>query len=103
MAIEARLDRVLDLSDVAVRRSLGVTLEELASEDWRKLLNAHRESFSQALGRAVAEAGGHGLLARSAAVSRGLNVAIFTKPMTTTRLSVVEGEALAKWVGKTNG
>ncbi len=104
VAIEARLDRVLDLSDVAVRRSLGVTLERLASEDWRKLLNAHRESFSQALGRAVAEAGGHGLLARSAAVPRGLNVAIFTKQMsTTTRLSVVEGEMLAKWVSKTNG
>jgi len=45
VTIEARLDRVLDLSDAVVRRSLGVTLEELASEDWRKLLNDHRESF----------------------------------------------------------
>lgn len=102
VAIEARLDRVLDLSDVSIRRSLGVTLEELASEDWRKLLNAHRESFGQALGRAVAEAGGHGLLARSATVARGLNVAIFTQQMTTTtRLSVVEGEALANLAGRT--
>ena len=104
VTIEARLDRVLDLSDAVVRRSLGVTLEELASEDWRKLLNAHRESFGQALGRVVAEVGGHGLLARSAVVPRGLNVAIFTKQiMPTSRLSVVEGDVLEKWVGETKG
>ena len=52
-----KLERVLDLTDAGIRRSLGVTLEELASEDWRKLLNAGRESFGQALGRAVADGG----------------------------------------------
>ncbi len=79
VAIEARLDRVLDLSAPTVRRTLGVTLEELRSEDWRMLLNAGRESFIQALGRAVAECGGQAVLARSAAVHRGLNVAIFCR------------------------
>jgi len=101
VAIEARLDRVLHLSDVAVRRSLRVTLEELASEDWRKLQNAHRERFSQALGRAVAGAEGDGLLARSAAVTCGLNVAIFTDCAAADRLSVVDGESLAKLAGAT--
>jgi hypothetical protein len=50
---------------------------ELAAEDWRKLLAAGKESFTQVLGRAVAEAGSSGLLARSAAVKRGINVVIF--------------------------
>jgi len=52
VAIEAHLTGVLDLTSAGIRRSLGVTLKELAAEDWRKLLAAGQESSSQALGRA---------------------------------------------------
>jgi hypothetical protein len=60
-----------------LRRELDVMLTELAAEDWRKLLSAGKESFTHALGRAVAAAGGSGVLARSATVRRGDNVVVF--------------------------
>src|SRR5437870_7030165 len=77
VAIEAQLTRVLDLTNPGLRRALDLTLKELGAEDWRKLLAARKESFTQALGRAVAAVRGSGLLARSAAVKRGVNVGDF--------------------------
>lgn len=62
--------KALEAIDV-LSRTLDLTLRELAAEDWRKLLAAGKESFTQALGRAVADSGGSGLPARSAAVRRG--------------------------------
>ncbi|MEI6973038.1 MAG: RES family NAD+ phosphorylase, partial [bacterium] len=77
-------------------RALDVSLAELAAEDWRKLLAAGRESFTQTLGRAVAAVGGSGLLARSAAVPRGVNVVVFPGLRHGDRLEIVEGEKLKK-------
>jgi RES domain-containing protein len=91
----------LDLTSPAIRRALEVTLAELAAEDWRKLLAAGKESFTHALGRAVAATNGSGLLCRSAAVRRGLNVVIFPGHCATDRLEVVEGLKLEKLVGRT--
>lgn len=71
VAIEAQVTRLLDLTCPAIRQALGFTLAEFAAEDWRKLSAAGKESLTQVLGRAVAETGGSGLLARSAAVRRG--------------------------------
>jgi RES domain-containing protein len=101
VAIEARLTRVLDLTSPATRRALDVTLTELAAEDWRKLLAAGKESFTQAIGRAVAAAGGSGLLARSATVHRGVNVVIFPGACAADRLEVVEGARLEKLGART--
>ena len=95
VAIEARLMRVLDLTNPKNRRALGITLRELSAEDWRKLQAAGRESFTQAIGRAVSSADGSGLLARSAAVQRGVNVVIFPGNCESKNVSVVEGEKLA--------
>jgi RNA polymerase sigma factor (sigma-70 family) len=94
VAIEARLTRVLDLTNPAIRRALDLTLQELAAEDWRKLLAAGRESLTQVVGRAVAAVGGSGLVARSAAVKRGVNVIIFRGARAADRLQVVEGDKL---------
>ncbi len=47
VAVEAQLVGVLDLTSPGIRRSLGVTLKELAAEDWRKLLQAGQESSSR--------------------------------------------------------
>jgi len=96
VAIDTQLTRALDLTDPGVRRTLDLTLAELAAEDWRKLSAGGKESFTQVLGRAVAETGGSGLLARSAAVKRGVNVVIFPGVCRADRLRVVEGEKLDK-------
>jgi RES domain-containing protein len=96
VAIEVQLERVLDLTRPEIRRSLGVTLAELAAEDWRKLSEAGQESFTQALGRAVAASGGSGLLARSAAVPRGVNLVIYPAVRAGDKLDVVEGEKLKR-------
>lgn len=96
VAIEAQLTRVLDLTHPDIRRAMDLTLAELAAEDWRKLLAAGKESLTQVLGRAVAEAGGSGLLARSAAVKRGVNVVIFPGVRAADHLEIVEGRKLEK-------
>jgi RES domain-containing protein len=96
VAIEARLTRVLNLTNPEIRRALGLSLADLAGEDWRKLLAAGRESFTQALGRAVATSAGSGLLARSAAVRRGLNMVVFPGACEGDHLEVVEGGKLEK-------
>ena len=101
VAIEARLTRVLDLTSPANRLAMGVSLTELAAEDWRKLLAAGKESFTQAIGRATAAAGGSGLLARSAAVHRGINVVIFPGVCVAGELEVVEGAKLEKLAART--
>ena len=77
VAVEARLERILDLGAAPVRRRLGLTLVELQAQDWRKLTDSGKESLTQALGRAVHATGGSGLLARSAACECGVNVVVF--------------------------
>lgn len=101
VAIEAQLTRMLDLTAPATRRAMGVTLAELGAEDWRKLQAAGKESFTQAIGRSVTAAGGSGLVTRSAAVPRGVNVAVFPGVCATDHLEVVEGAKLEKLGVKT--
>jgi RES domain-containing protein len=101
VAIEADLKRVLDLTRPGIRRTLNLTLKEMSAEDWRKLQSAGRESLTQVLGRAVADAGGSGLLTRSAAVKHGVNVVIFRGACHGDHLEVVEGDKLGKLGVKT--
>jgi RES domain-containing protein len=77
VAVEVALSRVVDLSAAEVLETLGVTEEELRREDWRKVQEQGFESFTQALGRALFEARAEGLLARSARVEHGINIAYF--------------------------
>jgi RES domain-containing protein len=79
VAIEIALSQVLDLTSSEVLKSLKVTEEELRTEDWHKVQEQGFESLTQALGRAVFAAKGEGLLARSARVESGVNVAYFPK------------------------
>lgn len=96
VAVEAQLVGVLNLTLAGIRRTLSVTLKELAAEDWRKLMQVGQESSSQALGRAAAVVGASGLLVRSAAIARGINVVVFPQAHREDRLKVVEGEKLAR-------
>lgn len=96
VAIHARLSRVLDLTNPDIRRALDITLAQLAAEDWRKLQAAGRPSLTQVLGRAVAGTGGSGLISRSAALRRGLTVAIFPGVSPADILTVVGSDKLDK-------
>jgi RES domain-containing protein len=76
VAVDVALARVVDLTAADTLDALGVTDEELR-EDWRKVQEQGFESFTQALGRAIFAVKGEGLLARSARVQKGINVAYF--------------------------
>ena len=77
VALEARLQRMLDLTRGTVRRVLGVSGRRLAAEPWREEQEAGREALTQAVGRLAYEADWEGLLVPSAARSGGLNLIIF--------------------------
>ena len=77
VALDVELSRVVDLTVDATLKILGVSDEELRREDWRKVQGQGFESFTQSLGRAIFAAKGEGLLARSARVENGVNVAYF--------------------------
>jgi hypothetical protein len=64
-----------------------------------KIQHAGKESLTQAIGRAVAAAGGSGLLARSAGHRHGVNVVIFPKAHLSDHLEVVEGDKLDQLAG----
>ena len=77
VAVELSLSRVIDLTANNTLKALGVTEEELRTEDWRKVQEQGFESLTQALGRAVFDATGEGLLAFSARVAKAINVVYF--------------------------
>ena len=77
VALDIELSRVIDLTVDATLEALAIMDEELQREDWRKVQEQGFESFTQALGRAVFAAKGEGLVARSARVENGINVAYF--------------------------
>jgi RES domain-containing protein len=77
VALDVELSRVIDLTVDATLKILGVSDEELRREDWRKVQGQGFESFTQSLGRAIFAAKGEGLLAHSARVENGVNVAYF--------------------------
>ena len=95
VAIELALQSVLDLTRASVRERLGITSDELGAEDWRKVQEEGRESFTQAIGRAVFSNEGEGLLAPSARVPEGLNVVYFPENHGgASRVRVLESEKL---------
>jgi RES domain-containing protein len=51
VAIEAKLERVLDLRDGGVRRALRVSEKRMLSEPWREEQKRSREALTQALAR----------------------------------------------------
>lgn len=72
--VEVRLSRVLDLSSVATRRKLRLTLVELQHDDWRAAQDAGDESLTQAVGRIAFEAEFDGLLVPSVSKRGETNV-----------------------------
>ncbi len=97
VAVDLRLERVLDLTSAKVRRRLGVLLEELRREDWRKVQEQGFEATTQALGRAALHAGAEGVLAPSARIREGINLVFFPQNLRpASRTRVWDAEKLAK-------
>jgi RES domain-containing protein len=97
VVIELSLQAVLDLTRAAVLEKLGLRIEELRAEDWRKVQEEGRESLTQAIGRAVFTQGGEGMLAPSARVSGGVNLAYFPENQwNLSRVTVLEAEKLER-------
>jgi RES domain-containing protein len=78
VAIRVSLQAVLDLTNPAGALDQS-SLEELLSEDWRKMNGEKRESRSQALGRAVADLG-EGILAPSH-IRMGNNLVLYPRSL----------------------
>lgn len=90
VGIRVSLQAVLDLTNPAsVLHQLN--LEELLSEDWRKMNGGQKESRSQALGRAVAGLG-EGILAPSR-IRTGKNLVIYPRSLKPESRIEVLGEA----------
>ena len=53
VAVEFNLEKVIDLTSAQNCRALGLSLDELGREDWRKLQAEGSESLTQAFGRGV--------------------------------------------------
>lgn len=80
VGVEVRLTRVLDLTDPAVLRLLGITRLRLIRTDWVTSQDVDgREAFTQNIGRLARDAGLEAILAPSAALPRtGQNLCIFS-------------------------
>ena len=90
VGIRVSLQAVLDLTNPpSVLHQLN--LEELLSEDWRKMNGEQKESRSQALGRIVAELG-EGILAPSR-IRMGKNLVIYPRSLKAGSRIEVLGEA----------
>jgi RES domain-containing protein len=77
VGVEVKLSRVLDLTDGAVRRKLGIAKKQLIAPNWMKTQNVDKkEAFTQQIGRLVRDAEFEAILVPSAA-TRGKNLDIF--------------------------
>lgn len=76
----------------------AVVWDLLSLSDDRFLLGQRRppRGRSATVGRAAAVVGASGLLVRSAAMARGINVVVFPQAHRDDRLKVVEAEKLAR-------
>lgn len=96
IAIEVKVQCILDLRDGKVRQRLQLSEERIVTSDWRADVNEGREPISQRLGRAAHVATLEGLIVPSAADRKGHNLLIFPdrlRPGSTVR--VVNPDKLA--------
>jgi RES domain-containing protein len=77
VALEADLERVLNLSDGDVRRVLVVSMKRMLSEPWREEQQKGREALTQAIGRLAYDLDIQAILVPSSARKGGSNLVVF--------------------------
>ena len=95
VSLEADVQRLLDLTDTAVRRALKVPLKDLIG-DWQDTQELGQEALTQAIGRVARAADYQGLLAPSAARPGGRNIVLFRDKVPRSRLRIVRKHKLPK-------
>jgi len=76
-SFECDLTKTLDLTSPHICALLGVSVNKIKTSDWRKAINAGKESVTQAIGRAAVESGLEALLVPSMHADKDFNVVIF--------------------------
>lgn len=95
VAVDAELEGLLDLTDAAIRKSLGVTLAALLRSDWRNENAVGHEALPQAIGRAAFQLGAHGIIVPSAVKRTFRNLNVFRDNLTgISRLKIRGSEKL---------
>lgn len=97
VAIDVRLQAVLDLTRGDIRRRLGVAFRRMVGVDWRCEMHDGAMPLTQRIGRAAAEAGLEGLLVPSAAERRGVNLVVFPQNLRNgSAIAVIEAHRLPR-------
>ncbi len=82
IAIEAKLEKVLDLTDKRVQKSGKFRNSRFAAVDWRAELDQGRIPITQAVGLAALELGLEGIIVPSSASPGELNLVCFVDNLT---------------------
>jgi len=77
VAIRVDLQKMLDLTDAGIRRTLGLSVQALLEEDWRQSRASGTDALTQSFGRAAFAAGMEGLIVPSNAIAGGRNLIVF--------------------------
>jgi len=77
VAIDVRLEGLIDLTDELVLAHLELTRRKLSRCRWRESMNKAREALTQTIGRIAFEQGLEGLLVPSAQVRQRRNLIVF--------------------------
>lgn len=98
VAVSLRLQSVLCMKQKAAPGT-QMLIQELLSEDWRKVNDSGKESLSQAMAWAAREMGAEGLLVPSAAVESSLNVVVFVDRLRPgSAIKIESQEDLDRWL-----
>lgn len=94
VAIQVKLERVIDLRSPRVQKLLGVSIAKMLDSDWRASLNApsgEEPCVTQLIGRAASDAKLHGMLVLSAAREKGTNLVVFPANLSAACVLKVKG------------
>ncbi|MHB1421753.1 MAG: RES family NAD+ phosphorylase [Gemmataceae bacterium] len=95
VSLEAEVERLLDLTNATVRRTLKVRKKDLVG-DWQSMQDLGQEALTQALGRMGHAASYQGLLVPSAAKPGGRNVVLFRDKVANSQLPIIREHKLPK-------
>jgi len=81
LAVEFRLQRVLDLRNPAILERLGLKAHDLVHPGWREVLRQGKKPFTHVLALAALGAGFEAILAPSAVITGAYNLAIYVEKL----------------------